>query len=66
MSERRFYRVVSENRQPAGRSTVDVECPFCETVTQARVWSLVGGGKRCECGALFNSGPVHLGQSTRS
>lgn len=30
-----------------GRSTVDIKCPFCSTVTTAYVWSIRGGGKMC-------------------
>lgn len=39
---------------PAGRSTYVVTCPFCDTDTEARAWSLAGSGKRCECGALHS------------
>lgn len=35
-----------------GRSTVTLRCPFCEIPVTAYVWSLNGGGKRCDCGAL--------------
>ena len=48
-----FAEVLSENRRPAGRSTVTLRCPHCDTVTEARLWSLAGSGKRCECGATF-------------
>lgn len=48
-----FAEVLSENRRPAGRSTVTLRCPHCDTVTEARLWSLAGAGKRCECGATF-------------
>lgn len=48
-----FADVLSENRCPAGRSTVTLRCPHCDTVTEARLWSLAGSGKRCECGATF-------------
>lgn len=40
-----------------GRSTVTIECPFCHAMSYAAVWSLRGGGKRCEgidCGAFFD------------
>jgi hypothetical protein len=40
-------------RPRMGRSSVDVTCPFCKAVTTAYVWSLAGGGKKCECGAIF-------------
>ena len=49
-----FAEVLSENRRPAGRSTVTLRCPHCDTVTEARLWSLAGSGKRCECGARFH------------
>lgn len=48
-----FAEVVSETRRPAGRSTVSVRCPFCDCVTEARLWSLAGSGKRCDCGAVL-------------
>ena len=35
-------------RSAHGKSTVDVLCPFCKEKTTAFVWSLSGGGKRCE------------------
>lgn len=37
----------SNFRAEHGKSTVDVECPFCLQTTNAYVWSLAGGGKRC-------------------
>jgi hypothetical protein len=45
-------------RSRMGRSTVEIDCPFCGTTSTAFIWSLSGGGKRCEnkrCGAKFNS-----------
>ncbi len=54
--EVRDYTVVGE-RSAMGRSTVDIRCPFCRSVTTAYKWSLAGSGKRCEgygCGALFD------------
>ena len=37
-----------------GRSTMKIECPFCKEMNVAYLWSLSGGGKRCEgCGAMF-------------
>lgn len=38
-----------------GRSTVIITCPFCKDSVTAFIWSLCGGGKRCDCGALFGS-----------
>lgn len=38
-------------RSKFGRSTVDIDCPFCGVTTTAYVWSLSGSGKKCVCGA---------------
>lgn len=52
--------------QQAGKTTVEVLCPFCGTWVRAYVWSLAGCGKRCSCKALLGSGaatkskPMHL------
>lgn len=36
-----------------GRSTTEITCPFCGTVTTAYLWSLCGCGKRCDgCSAI--------------
>ena len=39
-----------------GRSRVIFNCPFCTNKVTAYMWSLCGGGKRCDCGAIFGSG----------
>jgi hypothetical protein len=59
--EQRKYRVKRRDteRDATGRAnqkTIWFDCPFCGTEIKARVWSLCGNGKRCECGALFYSG----------
>lgn len=39
-----------------GHTLVYISCPFCGNETEAHLWSLCGGGKRCEteeCGAIF-------------
>lgn len=41
-----------------GHTIVYIHCPFCRTETEAYLWSLCGGGKRCanpDCGAIFGS-----------
>lgn len=39
------------------KSSIDIHCPFCEAVVTAYIWSLSGGGKRCDgCGAMFGTG----------
>lgn len=53
--EHRTYRAVpGESRM--GRSTIIVPCPFCKRPIVAYIWSIAGGGKRCDCGALFATG----------
>ena len=42
-------------RSEVGRSTAYLTCPFCGTEVKAYIWSLAGSGKRCTCGAKFNS-----------
>ena len=43
-------------RSDFGKSTVEVECPFCKTWVRAYVWSMAGSGKRCPtCGAVHGS-----------
>lgn len=41
-----------------GKTRILIRCPFCRSESWAYVWSLCGGGKRCEykpCGAMFGS-----------
>lgn len=35
-----------------GKTRMLLTCPFCHTDLWAYSWSLAGGGKRCQCGAL--------------
>ena len=55
--EQRFYEIAYDGASPTKygpRQLVwGIRCPFCDTVTEAYVWSLAGSGKRCECGAKF-------------
>lgn len=53
MSASRFAQVLREDRRPAGRSTVTVICPFCNCQVEARLWSISGSGKKCDCGAVL-------------
>lgn len=41
--------------QPNGRSYYYIVCPYCEATTKAYIWSLHGGGKKCNCGALHST-----------
>lgn len=56
-TEQRFYETVYRHNRPGGRSVAGVRCPFCDVVMEARVWSLAGSGKRCDCGALLSGVP---------
>ena len=38
-----------------GKTRIWITCPFCKGTVEAYLWSLAGGGKRCDCGALFGS-----------
>lgn len=48
-----FAEVTGRTSRPAGRTTLTIRCPHCDTETEVRLWSLAGSGKRCECGAVF-------------
>lgn len=53
------HNKIHNYRSVFGRSTVDIDCPFCGTTTRAFVWSLAGGGKKCKCGALHTRLGTH-------
>lgn len=65
LTETRLASTLRIYRAP-GRTAVDIECPFCQCVTQAYVWSLAGSGKRCECGALLQGSGIGNTTATRS
>lgn len=46
---------VREGRSTMGRKQVYIYCPFCRSEILAYAWSLAGGGKRCDCGALHGT-----------
>lgn len=51
----------------AGKTRVLLSCPFCQGDLWAYVWSLSGGGKRCDCGALAGAdGTFHHFADRRS
>lgn len=52
--EQRKYERYGMVSRP-GRSSVMIVCPFCRLHFEAFMWSLNGGGKRCDCGALHDS-----------
>lgn len=57
LADGRTYRTHSGiyGRYNSGRSQikVKVDCPFCDATTEAFLWSLAGGGKKCSCGAIL-------------
>ncbi len=48
-AERRGYEMYGY-RPEMGRSSSIAVCPFCGTRNRVYMWSLAGGGKRCENG----------------
>lgn len=56
IDEKKFEVVGSLSEH--GSSTVDIECPFCKTITTAYIWSISGSGKYCDgCDTmLYRSG----------
>lgn len=57
--ETQEWTVTRSISRPNGRTCVRTSCPFCTQSLLIYVWSLRGGGKRCEnrdCGAMLGSG----------
>lgn len=49
---------VTDRRSEMGKSRILIRCPFCQTSFWAFIWSISGGGKKCEnkaCGAMHVS-----------
>ena len=36
-----------------GRQVGYVDCPFCNQSIKVYLWSISGGGKKCDCGAIL-------------
>lgn len=51
--EARPYTVKHETLEPPSSIVLWIECPFCRADVKAYKWSISGGGKRCQCGALL-------------
>jgi len=54
--DKRDFKILWRDAQH-GRSCIGVECPFCKMESTVYIWSLCGGGKRCEnkkCDAKFD------------
>lgn len=52
--EKRVYTVKHETLEPPSSVVLWIECPFCQGEVKAYLWSLSGGGKRCDCGAILS------------
>ena len=66
-TETRYYETIRETRRANGKSSAELRCPFCGVVTEVRLWSLAGSGKRCECGAVHSGRPgTAIAVSTKS
>ena len=53
--ETKEYTVHRTGLQPPSSNISYFYCPFCGDEVKAYVWSICGGGKRCDCGALFGA-----------
>lgn len=53
--ETKPYKIVEDHSRPCGQSYYMLVCPFCGAKIQAYKWSLAGSGKKCSCGAYFDS-----------
>jgi hypothetical protein len=53
--EERKFTVHKTGLEHTSSNTVYFDCPWCKREIKAYVWSICGGGKRCECGAIFSS-----------
>ena len=53
--EAREYVVHRTGLEHTSSNTVYFDCPWCGYEVKAYLWSLCGGGKRCDCGAIFGS-----------
>jgi len=53
--ERLKYKVHRRGLESPSSRVIWFDCPWCGNEVKAYVWSLCGGGKRCECGAIFGA-----------
>lgn len=63
--EERKVKEIYEGKSEHGRSTIILKCPFCDEKIEAFIWSLRGCGKKCACGAKFNSSTYNGYTSTK-
>lgn len=53
--ESREYHVTRRTVERPSSVVWYFDCPWCEAEIKAYLWSLSGGGKRCQCGAIFGA-----------
>lgn len=53
--ETRKYTVTRKGMEPPSSVIWYIDCPFCGDVVKTYLWSLAGNGKKCTCGAKFDS-----------
>lgn len=51
--DERTFKVHREALEAPSSRVIYFDCPFCGVEVKAYVWSICGGGKRCDCGAIF-------------
>lgn len=57
--EPRIGTVLRTGLKPPSSNYSVCQCPFCGSPVRAYWWSLAGSGKRCDCGAKFDSALVY-------
>ena len=57
--EHKSFAVHRTGLESPSSRIVYFDCPWCEIEIKAYVWSMCGGGKRCECGAIFGGSGGH-------
>lgn len=54
------FEVEAETLERPSSRVLWIRCPHCHDLEKAYLWSISGGGKRCQCGALLTrSGDAH-------
>lgn len=47
------FEVEAETLEPPSSRVLWMHCPHCSIFLKVYLWSISGGGKRCQCGALL-------------
>lgn len=54
-TDQREYTLSSSTLEHPSSIVWWFDCPWCGGEIKAYLWSLSGGGKRCDCGAIFGA-----------